>query len=179
MKKIKFLITAVCLLAGIFVYVSCQSSDVEPVENTESCDEVRGVQEYRQALIQLTQSSMSRSEDEEPTKEDIEQLVEISREFLLQNDITTEDLSIEENDEIIAVVAMALLDYQKSVAPISRTTAGGCVLEALGVKEVVKSAGKGAAKYVAKAVAKAALKKAIPYVGWGLFVWDYVACVTE
>jgi hypothetical protein len=27
--------------------------------------------------------------------------------------------------------------------------------------------------------AKAALKKAIPYVGWGLFVWDYVDCITE
>jgi hypothetical protein len=27
--------------------------------------------------------------------------------------------------------------------------------------------------------AKAALKKAIPYVGWGLFVWDYVDYITE
>jgi hypothetical protein len=179
MKKIKFIITAVCLLTGVLVYVSCQSSDVEPIECTDDYDEMRGVQEYRQALIQLNQSSMSRSEDEEPTKEDIEQLVEISREFLLQNDITTEDLSIEENDEIIAVVAMALLDYQKSVTSISRTTIGGCVIEALGVKEVVKSVGKGAAKYVAKAIAKAALKKTIPYVGWGLFVWDYVDCITE
>lgn len=179
MKKTKFLITVVCLLAGIFVYVSCQSYYVEPVENTEGCNEVRGVQEYRQALIQLTQSSISRSKDGEPTKDDIEQLVEISREFLLENDITTEDLSIDENDEIIAVIAMALLDYQKSVAPISRTTVGGCVIEALGVREVVKSAGKGATKYVVKAVAKAVVKKAIPYVGWGFFVWDYVACVIE
>lgn len=178
MKRLKFLITAVCLLAGIFVYVSCQNSE-DLVDNTENTDEIRGTQEYKQALIQLTQNSISRSENEDPTKEDIEKLVEISRDFLLQNNITSEDLNIGENDELIAVVAMALLDYQKSVAPISRTTAGGCVLEALGVREVVNSAGKGAAKYVAKAVAKAALKKAIPYVGWGFFVWDYVACVTE
>ena len=92
--------------------------------------------------------------------------------------ISKEDLGIED-DEMLPIVAMSLLDYQKTMSPTSRTTAGGCVLEALGVREVVNSAGKGAAKYITKAVAKAVVKKAIPYIGWGWFAWDYIACVTE
>lgn len=179
MKKTKFLIITMCFLASVSIYVSCQNSESEPVVSVENAEEMKGAQEYKQALIQLKSSAMTRSSNEEPSKEDVQELVEISREFLQQNGITGADLNIEENDEIMAVVAMALLDYQKSIDPMTRTTAGGCVLEALGVKEIVKSAGKGAVKYVAKAVAKAALKKTIPYVGWGLFVWDYVACVTE
>lgn len=118
--------------------------------------------------------------DEEPLQKDVETLVEVSREFLIQNDITSEDLGIED-EEMLAVVAMALLDYQKTVVdqPISRTTVGGCVLEALGVREVVNAAGKGAAKKVAKVAAKAVLKKSIPYVGWGFFIYDFVDCVVE
>lgn len=180
MKKIKFLLTVIVVLAGTFVYVSCQNSEIEPIEEQESSQELKGVQEYRAALINLSNGVNSRSMDEEPSQKDVETLVEVSREFLIQNDITSEDLGIED-EEILAVVAMALLDYQKTVVdqPISRTTAGGCVLEALGVREVVNAVGKGAAKKVAKVAAKAVLKKAIPYVGWGFFIYDYVACVVE
>ncbi len=180
MKKIKFLFTVIAMLAGIFVYVSCQNSEIEPIEEPESALELKGVQEFRTALINLSNGVNSRSFDEEPSQKDIETLVEVSRDFLAQNDITKEDLDIED-DEMLAVVAMALLDYQKTVVdqPVSRTTAGGCVLEALGVREVVNAAGKGAVKKVAKVAAKAVLKKAIPYLGWGLFIYDYVACVVE
>jgi hypothetical protein len=53
------------------------------------------------------------------------------------------------------------------------------VLQALGVKEIVETAGKAGAKQVAKVVAKVALKKAIPYLEWAMFAWDYIECVTE
>lgn len=179
MKKGMFFYSTLCVLTAILICVSCQNSDVEKVDEPESTGEVRGWQEYRQALTQLSQRSVSRSNDQEVSKEDIKQLVEISRGFLLQNDITCNDLNMENDDELIAVVAMALLDYQQSIDPESRTTFGGCVIEALGVKEIISSAGRGATKHVAKAVAKVALKRAVPWLGWGMFAWDLAACYYE
>ncbi len=165
-------------LAGMLMCISCQNTVEEPVDIPATSQKLEGVEEYRTALIQLSQTSESRNEDEDPSAEDILNLIEYSREFLLLNGISKEDLGIED-DEMLPIVAMSLLDYQKTMSPTSRTTAGGCVLEALGVREVVNSAGKGAAKYITKAVAKAVVKKAIPYIGWGWFAWDYIACVTE
>lgn len=54
MKKIKFLLTVIVVLAGTFVYVSCQNSEIEPIEEQESSQELKGVQEYRAALINLS-----------------------------------------------------------------------------------------------------------------------------
>lgn len=79
---------------------------------------------------------------------------------------------MDDEDELIAVVAMALLGYQQSIDPESRTTFGGCVIEALGVKEIIFSAGRGATKHEVKAVAKVAIKRAVPWLGWGMFAWD-------
>lgn len=131
---------------------------------------MKGVQEFRIALINLSNGVNSRAIDEGPSQKDIEILVELSREFLAQNDINSEELGIEDED-LLAVVAMVLLDYQKNVVDQlgSRTTAGGCVLEALGIREVVNAAGKGAVKKVVKVTAKALLKKVVPY-----FVGNYI-----
>ena len=155
MKKKKLLFTVIAMLAGIFVYVSCQNSEIEPIEEQESFQELKGVQEYRAALINLSNGVNSRSMDEESSQKDVETLVEVSREFLFQNDITSEYLGIED-EELLAVVAMALLDYQKTVVdqPISRTTVGGCVLEAIGVREVVNAIGKNAVKKLQRLLQK-------------------------
>lgn len=155
MKKKKIVFTVIAMLAGIFVYVSCQNSEIEPIEEQESFQELKGVQEYRAALINLSNGVNSRSMDEEPSQKDVETLVEVSREFLFQNDITSEYLGIED-EELLAVVAMALLDYQKTVVdqPISRTTVGGCVLEAIGVREVVNAIGKNAVKKLQRLLQK-------------------------
>ena len=75
MKKIKFLFTVIAMLAGIFVYVSCQNSEIEPIEEPESALELKGVQEFRTALINLSNGVNSRSFDEEPSQKDIETLV--------------------------------------------------------------------------------------------------------
>lgn len=101
MKKKKLLFTVIAMLAGIFVYVSCQNSEIEPIEEQESFQELKGVQEYRAALINLSNGVNSRSMDEEPSQKDVETLVEVSREFLFQNDITSEYLGIED-EELLA-----------------------------------------------------------------------------
>lgn len=162
------------------MFISCQSSEQEYLTQNETLQEIKGVHEFKLALNNLSNDVDSRSLDEDPTDRDIETLIEISRDFLNRNEITCDELEIND-DEIIAVIALAILDYQKTELNFtsSRTTAGGCVLEALGVKEVINATGKGVAKKIAKATAKAVLKRAVPYIGWGLFIYDYIACVVE
>lgn len=164
----------------IFLFTSCQSSDLEPTENKKEEEAIKGVKQFKSSLAKLSNEVNSRSIDEEPSCKDIELLIEISKNFLGENEISIEELGIND-EEMLPVLAMAILDYQKTLidAPASRTTAGGCVLEALGVKEVINATGKGIAKKVAKAAAKAVLKRAVPYVGWGLFIYDYITCVVE
>lgn len=179
-KKVRILISIVVVLTVGLVYVSCQNSENESdfFKNIHDSKEVLGCGDFKKSLLQLSNSSSTRTNSGMPSEEDIKNLVDLSQAFLLQNNITAEDLEIDD-EEILVVVAMSLLDYQKIVYSSTRTTAGGCLIEALGVREVVNSAGKGAVKYVAKAVAKVALKRAIPYVGWGMFAWDFIACVAE
>lgn len=171
-----FYLTIVAMFGMIFC-VSCQSSDVDPVDNGDVVEHLNGVQQYRTSLIQLSQGVLSRSENEEPSEEEIKELVEVSRIFLEQNDITNEDLDLNENDELIAVVALFLMDYQKSIinAKLSRTSPGGCLIEALAIKDLAT----GSLKQIAKTAAKVAVKRFTPYVGWGLFAWDYISCITE
>lgn len=71
MKKIKFLFPVIAMLTGILVYVSCQNSEIEPIEEQESSQELKGVQEYRAALINLSNGVNSRSMDEEPSQKDM------------------------------------------------------------------------------------------------------------
>lgn len=59
---------------------------------------------------------------------------------------------------------------------LTRTTVGGCILQAVGVKEILTEP---TVKLAAKAIGKAVCKKAVLYIGWGLFAIDFVACVVE
>ena len=81
----------------------------------------------------------------------------------------------DQDDPRLAIVAMAIADVDRinNNAAVSRTTFGGCVLEGLGVKGLVNGMGKKAA---AKIIGKFLLKRAIPYIGWALFAYDFIDC---
>lgn len=179
MKQIKILVSIVFVLTGMIIYTSCQNVETEPIESYENTQSLTGVENFKTALQHLSQNSITRSNGEEPSEDEIKELATLSRVFLEENNITDEDLESVRDDEMVTLVALSLLDYDNVVNPATRTTAGGCVLEALGVKEVVESLGKGATKKVVKVVVKKVVKKAIPYVGWVCFAWDYISCVTE
>lgn len=103
-----------------------------------------------------------------------------SETFLEANGITYEDLDVNEGDEVIAAIALCLVEYIKDMdetsISLTRTTVGGCILQAVGVKEILTEP---TVKLAAKAIGKAVCKKAVPYIGWGLFAIDFVACVVE
>lgn len=176
----------VALSISACIYVSCENSEIEPINNSNCIIDIKGADEFKNSLRDLSGKAISRSGCDDHLAEDIETLIEISHEFLERNEIALEDLNIKNGeDEILVIVAMSLLDYQNisestdNQTYVGRTSPGGCVLQALGVKEIVETAGKAGAKQVAKVVAKVALKKAIPYLGWAMFAWDYIECVTE
>lgn len=135
MKKIKFLFGLLVIAICSIVYVSCQNVSDEPVKATYG--RFIGEDNYKSTLVSLSKRTRMGDANSTPSKEDVEELINASRIFLIENDITCEELGISENDELVSIVAMAMLDYEKVYLNNTRTTAGGCVIEALSVKEVV------------------------------------------
>ena len=74
---------------------------------------------------------------------------------------------------------MAVAEYDMQMSNQTESTLGGCVLEALGVRDVIDSLGKAALKKIAKVVAKQALKRAIPYVGAAITAYAFVDCMLD
>ncbi len=165
---------------------SCDSEndDAPKANNTQRANDVEspiiGTASYINELYrikQLSQSDSRNSELSEPLEESINDFVALSQDYLELNDI---DLSeyFDNDDPRIALVALAIADIDRTLntTPTSRTTIGGCVLEGLGIKALIEGPGKKAA---AKIIAKALLKRAVPVVGWGLFAYDFIDCMTE
>lgn len=163
-------------LVTILVFASCSNNDMGTDENTiaETEDEILGTSDFILGIKQILGSSLTRSVDEEEAI--VVNLIEESKVYLTKNGINYSDIFPEESDARIAVLAMGIAEYDKQGMPSStRTSLGGCVLEAIGVKDL----GKAGAKYIAKEVGKAVLKKAVPYIGWGLFAVDMAMCLSE
>ena len=79
-------------------------------------------------------------------------LLEASKEYLQSNDYDFEEDFETPDDPRITWVALAVAEYDLQSTSQTKSTLGGCVLEALGVKEIINNIGEGALK-------KAALKK--------------------
>ena len=98
-------------------------------------------------------------------------LVEKSIAHLERNNISYSDYFEDRTDPRIAVLALALAEYDQlnHAEAQTRASIGGCVLEALGVRQL----GKAALRKIGFSLAV----KAVPYVGWGLFALDMADCL--
>lgn len=160
------------------ILTSCSEAGELPTlkEDAPEQSDLVSCEAYISDVKSVLSQPMTRSSVEEYNQDRISLLVDISRQFLFDNGITPSDLDLQEEDPIIAVVALGLVEtYQRSESLTLRTTVGGCVLEGLGVRSMFK----GGAKKIAKKLAKVALKKAIPYVGWGIAALDFANCMME
>lgn len=171
MKKI---FTLIVLLATAFsLFVSCNK--ISEGTGEPSGIEIVGTADFLSNLnsIKPTISKGGEITEEEAAALLAPALLE-SKNYLEENGYDfREDFT--ENDPRIIWVATGLAEYDKLYLHATKTTVGGCVLQAIGVTEIVKSGG----KKLVKAIAKQALKKAIPYVGAALVAVDFIACVTE
>lgn len=169
----KYLLSCLVLLLGISMS-SC-SSDNEIFDQTHDTEDRNciGTAEFVTSLNNLLTSTPTRSIGDEETM--IPALIEASIEYLSKNEISYTDFCSDKTDPRIAVIAIGLAEYDLISNIQTRTSFGGCVLQAVGVKDLGKAGAKAAAKQIGKAV----LKKAVPYIGWGLFAVDLAMCLAD
>ncbi|MEE0236532.1 MAG: hypothetical protein UD961_10295 [Bacteroidales bacterium] len=179
MKKIAF-IGLIFLVIGL---VSCSKQQAVPVVENEVSDatSMTWTDGYIKALSNISSAMETKvGECDDETLTLAAELVEVSKLYLEYNDL---DISIYFDDPYdyrIAVVAMALAELDRQPEAVTKTTVGGCALEALGVDALVEGGIKKiGAKAALKIVSKQVLKKAIPYVGWAIAAVDFAACIAE
>lgn len=155
------------------ISVSSCSSENEIIDKDTQIERCIGTVEFITSLNDISISTKTVNIEDEKAK--VPAIVEASIEYLAKNGISYSEFCSDKTDPRIAVIAMGLAEYDQINIIQTKTSFGGCVLEAVGVKELGKAGVKAAAKQIGKAV----LKKAIPYVGWGLFAVDMVMCLAD
>ena len=98
------------------IYVSCENSEIEPINNSNCIIDIKGADEFKNSLRDLSGKAISRSGCDDPLAEDIETLIEISHEFLERNEIALDDLNIE-NGEDASVGALRELREETGFVP--------------------------------------------------------------
>lgn len=172
MKKV-YLALAAVLAVCTLIFTGCNKQEVSNEnEFSEEVESIVGTPEFISQISTIAPSLTKAGEfSEEEIAEMIAPVMQASLSYLTENGYNYEEDFESIEDPRIAWVALGLAEYDS----MTKTTVGGCVLEALGVNEILKAGG----KQLAKIIAKQALKKAIPYVGAALAVADFVACVAE
>lgn len=180
MKKLFYLIAIITTPS--LVFVSCNKFESKNLEETtESAKiEVVGTTQFLSNLSYLKPTLTKAGElTEEEAKIMIAPLLAESIKYLADNGYDClEDFETLE-DPRITWVAMGLAELDID-ATETKTTVGGCVLQAIGLDAALE---KGLAKKaVKKAIKKIAIKtvaKAIPYVGEVLIAADFVYCLVS
>jgi len=90
----------------------------------------------------------------------------------------TEDFD-SEDDPRIAWVAFGLAEYDMLYCNATKTSLGGCVLQAIGVAGLLDNYKEKAVKALVKIIAKEAAKKIVPYVGAAITVGDFIWCMMD
>lgn len=164
-----------CLIFFLGITVSSCSSEngiIEQDKNIEA-ESCIGTTEFIASLNNISVNTKNENIEDEKAKVPI--IVEVAIEYLAKNNISYTDFCNDKDDPRIAIIAMGLAEYDQISSTQTKTSIGGCVLEAIGVKDLGNAGVKAAAKQIGKAV----LKKAVPYVGWGLFAVDMVMCLAD
>lgn len=173
MKKTNLFVCIIMLIL-ISITMSCSSNkDIdEVVINTDK--QIVGNDKYVSSVKLILNNTPTRGIQQDEAM--LPDLIKSSKSFLLENGISYSDYFKDPEDPRIAVLALGMAEYAKtSSSSLTRTSLGGCVLEAVGVKDL----GKAGAKAIAKRIGKAVLKRAVPYVGWGLFAIDMAMCLAD
>ncbi|MCQ2167429.1 MAG: hypothetical protein MJY69_02010 [Bacteroidales bacterium] len=180
MKKI-FLASVVTLTVCTLVFSGCNKDSISEevdLESIESSEAVVGTSDYIAQLATLAPTLTKSGElSEEDARIMIAPLLAESIKYLADNGYDClEDFETLE-DPRITWVAMGLAELDLDV-PETKSTVGGCVLQAIGLDAALeKGLAKKAVKKTIKKIATKAVAKAIPYVGEVLIAADFVYCL--
>lgn len=173
-----------------FVALSCSTETEKSVAIDESNTVLLGFVEFKGTAFPVLSDFKTRvasdenfmydlgtrADTDELPAEVIEVLDVLSAETFALLEANEIDLSeFKGKDDLrLAVVGLALLELDEDMIS-TRTSVGGCVLQAMGLDALLK---KGAKKAAAKLVAKAVLKS-IPYVGTAIVAVDFIWCMVD
>ena len=162
------------LMLFVIGFSSCNNDECVETEKVET-EKCVGTQEFISDLRSIVKDQTRGSS--ENIEALLPEIIEASIKYLEANGISYTEFYEDRTDPRIAVIAMGTAEYFKQEFSGTRGSLGGCTLQALGVKELVKG-GMGS-KAVVKVIGKAVAKKAVPYVGWGLFAGELVWCLID
>jgi len=106
-------------------------------------------------------------------------ILEASYIYLADNGYDFSEDFDSEDDPRIAWVAFGLAEYDLHYCNATKTSIGGCVLQAIGVAGLVDKYKEKAVKVLVKAIAKEVAKKIVPYVGAAITVGDFIWCMVD
>ena len=172
MKTIQFLFVTI---ASALLISACNVQTPETVQEPEQVAIV-GTDRFIASLSSTTHLLTKSGEiTEEEARAMIEPIMILSKAYLEANQYDFNEDFDDADDPRIAWVALALAEYDNLYGIATKTSVGGCVLQAIGVAGLLEKGG----KKLVKALAKQALKKAVPYVGAALLVGDFVWCMLD
>lgn len=193
MEKKKLFIWAFFMLFCVFfVSVSC-SSDNERInvpKITETQEEtIIGFDQLKEStyptIMQLAEKSFNYNTSTTRTMQadnDTLQMLclhlsDAAKIFLEQNDLDySEYYEVEDSEYRMAYLCLLLIEYNNLYSKnITRASLGDCLIRASGVGML--AAEQVSKRAVMKALIKVGLKRAIPGIGWGLFLGEGAACL--
>lgn len=168
------------LLMSCFLLTACNNELNEPKQESSILGLI-GAESYINNLSILLNSSQMTKGSELPDEVYAELFI-ISQDYLNTNNITFDDYKefCDEGDEygyITIIMAMSVTEAYNASISQTKGFIGGCILQGLGISALVTN--KASLKAIIKVVGKAVAKKAIPYIGWGLFIGETVWCLLD
>lgn len=176
MKKIFFAVTA---LAIAFFLCGCENKHIQEHAIDEQSDVVGTSLFLSKVLVQAPFLTKTGEVSEEEAREFLLPIMEASHIYLEENGYDFKEDFDSADDPRIAWVAFGLAEYDRLYGLATKTSPGGCVLQAIGVAGLLKGYKKQAIKAIAKVVAKEVAKKAVPYIGAAITIGDFIWCMMD
>lgn len=164
----------------VLSFQSCSSNNERYNIDTEEIIKLKGTKSYIVQLGNIVKNKKSTRnlelEQDKNLHPEIPSLLTASIRYLELNNIDYEEFFEDKNDVRIIIFAECVAELQWLSASVeTRTSLGGCILEAIGLNAVLKK--KAVTKVALKQVGKAILKKSIPYAGWAILAVDMAWCL--
>lgn len=173
MKKIFYWSILMLFAVGLSSCNNDESVETEKVETEECVGTQEFISDLRAIVKDQTRGSSENIEALLP------EIIEASIKYLEANGVSYTEFYEDRTDPRIAVIAMGTAEYFKQDFSATRGSLGTCVLAGLGITDFYEAKVKGGARAIVKAIGKNVAKKAIPAVGWGIFVGEVAWCLAE
>lgn len=176
MNKFFYVISA---FAIFLLLCACENKPIQEQSIDEHTDVIGTSLFLAKVLVQTPFLTKSGEITEEEAKEFMMPIMDASLIYLKDNGYDINDDFDSADDPRIAWVAFGLAEYDKLNSLATKTSLGGCVLQAIGIAGLLEKYKEKAIKTLVKIIAKEVAKKAVPYIGAAITVGDFIWCMLD